>query len=98
MFAVVILLLSISSNVTIFNSTDQIYTHEFGDIDSVLDLEIIPINKMKNWYSQLQLVGSVKQITHSGQCTFYTWDFEGFTLSMRLWVLYENGSYYITIF
>ena len=38
--------LELTYNVTIFNSTDQIYNREFGDIDGVLDLEIIPINKM----------------------------------------------------
>ena len=38
--------LELTYNVTIFNSTDEVYNREFGDIDGVLDLEIIPINKM----------------------------------------------------
>jgi hypothetical protein len=38
--------LELTYNVTIFSSTDQIYNREFGDIDGVLDLEIIPINQM----------------------------------------------------
>jgi plastocyanin len=40
--------LELTYNVTIFNSTDQIYNREFGDIDGILDLEIIPISKMNS--------------------------------------------------
>lgn len=32
-------------NVSISNSTDIIYNHQFSDIDGILDLEIIPISK-----------------------------------------------------
>jgi plastocyanin len=38
--------LELTYNVTISNSTGPVYTHEFGDIDGILDLEIIPVNKL----------------------------------------------------
>ena len=38
--------LELTYNVTIFNSTGPVYHREFGDIDGILDLEIIPVNKL----------------------------------------------------
>jgi len=38
--------LELTYNVTIFNSTGPVYNREFGDIDGILDLEIIPVNKL----------------------------------------------------
>lgn len=40
--------LELTYNVTIFNSTAQVYNGEFGDIDGILDLEIIPISKLNS--------------------------------------------------
>jgi hypothetical protein len=44
--------LEVTYNVTIFNSTGPVYNRTFGDIDGILDLEIIPINKVN---SQMQI-------------------------------------------
>ena len=38
--------LELAYNVTIFNSTGPVYHQQFGDIDGILDLEIIPVNKL----------------------------------------------------
>lgn len=51
--------LELTYNVTIFNSTDQIYNREFGDIDGVSDLEIIPINKMNPSMQVGQSTGNI---------------------------------------
>jgi plastocyanin len=40
--------LELTYNVTIFNSTGPVYHREFGDIDGILDLEIIPVNKLNS--------------------------------------------------
>ena len=38
--------LELTYNVTISNSTGPVYTHEFGDIDGIFNMEIIPVNKL----------------------------------------------------
>jgi plastocyanin len=38
--------LELTYNVTISDSNGPVYTREFGDIDGILDLEIIPVNKL----------------------------------------------------
>ena len=39
--------LELTYNVTILNSTGPVYQREFGDIDGILDLEIVPVNELR---------------------------------------------------
>ena len=52
-------------NVTIYNDTmdNVIYNRQFGDIDGILDLEIIPVKGIKGVPEQIKEVSSNDNIT-----------------------------------
>ena len=57
--------LDMTYNVTIYNGTmdNAIYNRQFGDIDGILDLEIIPVKGIKGVPEQIKEVSSNDNIT-----------------------------------
>lgn len=60
--------LDMTYNVTIFNGTmdNVIYNREFGDIDGILDLEIIPVQGIKGIPGQIKQANMTNNITNEG--------------------------------
>jgi len=60
--------LDMTYNITIYNGTmdNVIYNREFGDIDGILDLEIIPIQGIKGVPEQIKQASMINNITNEG--------------------------------
>jgi plastocyanin len=60
--------LDMTYNVTIYNGTmnNVIYNREFGDIDGILDLEIIPVQGIKDVPEQIKQANMTNNITNEG--------------------------------
>ncbi|HET7642590.1 MAG TPA: hypothetical protein VFK40_03705 [Nitrososphaeraceae archaeon] len=60
--------LDMTYNITIFNGTmdNAIYNREFGDIDGILDLEIIPVQGIKGVPEQIKQANMTNNITNEG--------------------------------
>jgi plastocyanin len=60
--------LDMTYNVTIYNGTmdNVLYNREFGDIDGILDLEIIPVKGIKGVPEQIKQANMTNSITNEG--------------------------------
>ncbi|HJT85253.1 MAG TPA: hypothetical protein VJ697_12300 [Nitrososphaeraceae archaeon] len=60
--------LDMTYNITIYNGTmdNAIYNREFGDIDGILDLEIIPVQGIKGVPEQIKQANMTNNITNEG--------------------------------
>ena len=60
--------LDMTYNITIYNGTmdNAIYNREFGDIDGILDLEIIPVPGIKGIPEQIKQANMTNNLTNEG--------------------------------
>jgi plastocyanin len=66
--------LDMTYNVTIYNGTmdNAIYNRQFGDIDGILDLEIIPVKGIKGVPEQIKEVNINNNTTNGGNITTFS--------------------------